>query len=608
MLCKFTANCTIGGGHKRRICAICTSVLLTALIMTFAALALPIKASAEPIVYTDGGITYTLTENGADTYSMRVSGSGNMPDYTSTVNLNPSDYTVTVTISSPYDADRENITEVVIDSGVASIGNNAFNMFKSLTSVSIPTTVKTIGDSAFSDCNSLPSVSIPTTVKTIGVSAFAGCGLASVTIPEGVETINNLAFEGCRALTTVNLPSTLKSIGNRAFSQCAALASIEIPEGVLTIDIGAFSQCSSLASVTLPSTLTSIGSAAFNNCAALTDITLPDSISSIEDYTFAHCFALDRIIYKDGVTLGENAVTDTATQVKYTTDGSAVTITEIILGMGKTAVEIPQTVNGKTVAPITDQELMKKVSHTHTGGAATCTQKAACTLCGLEYGELLPHTGGTASCTAKAVCNVCGQEYGDLAAHTLVKTGAVSPTCTAAGNDEYWTCSVCPKMFADGNGAAEITAIPTIAALPHNFVNGVCVDCGAADPNYTQPIETTVTEDTTETEPTETTPTETEPTGTVPTSPTGTSPSVPSRPSNPAPAITAAETTVTTVTTTTAEEEIIYDDYTGEDVSVDAAAYSDGKEIGGRVFGAAAVYAIIFAGLALVVKKRCSKK
>lgn len=575
MLCKFTANCTIGGGAKRRICAICTRMLLAALIITFAVTAVcSVSAGAlrgGDLIFNDNnGIAYTLTPNGENTYKMTVSGSGGMEDFDLQMNYpNPS------TVTSPYYSHRENITEVVIESGITHIGKYAFWSFRSLTSVSIPTTVKTIGSSSFPGCYSL----------------------ASVTIPEGTEKIGDNAFDSCRALTAVNLPSTLRVIDGRAFFSCSALETVVIPEGVQTIEMNAFDSCTALTSVTLPSTLTSIKSGAFRWC-ALTDITIPEGVNSIEGYTFFNCNALERIIYKDGVTLGENAVPDTATQVKYTTDGSAVTITEIILGNGKTAVEIPQTVNGTTVAAITDQELMKKVAHTHTGGTATCTQKAACTLCGLEYGELLPHTGGTASCTAKAVCNVCGQEYGDLAAHTLVKTEAVPPTCTAAGSDEYWTCSVCQKMFADGNGAAEITAIPTIAALPHNFVNGVCADCGAADPNYTQPIETTVTEDTTETEPT----------GTVPTSPTGTSPSVPSRPSNPAPAITAAETTVTTVTTTTAEEEIIYGDYTGEDVSVDAAAYSDGKEIGGRVFGAAAFYAIILAGLALVVKKRCSKK
>ena len=34
---------------------------------------------------------------------------------------------------------------------------------------------------------------------------------------------------------------------------------------------------------------------------------------------------------------------------------------------------------------------------------------------------LKPHTGGEATCTKRAVCTVCGQEYGDLAAHKFTK-------------------------------------------------------------------------------------------------------------------------------------------------------------------------------------------
>lgn len=59
----------------------------------------------------------------------------------------------------------------------------------------------------------------------------------------------------------------------------------------------------------------------------------------------------------------------------------------------------------------------------HTGGTATCTAKAVCTVCGKEYGEMAPHDFTAentdakylvtaASCTAKAVyhksCTVCG--------------------------------------------------------------------------------------------------------------------------------------------------------------------------------------------------------
>ncbi len=92
-------------------------------------------------------------------------------------------------------------------------------------------------------------------------------------------------------------------------------------------------------------------------------------------------------------------------------------------------------------------------THTHddktencSGGIATCTKKAICTACGEEYGELAEHTygtewksdgtnhwhecacgaktgeaahsGGTATCKNKAACSVCTAAYGELAAHT----------------------------------------------------------------------------------------------------------------------------------------------------------------------------------------------
>ena len=84
----------------------------------------------------------------------------------------------------------------------------------------------------------------------------------------------------------------------------------------------------------------------------------------------------------------------------------------------------------------------------HSGGEATCTQKAVCEKCGQKYGDLkahdfangpyqydgeqhwkkcadcdatdtkVNHSGGTASCTKKAECSVCGQEYGEKLAHS----------------------------------------------------------------------------------------------------------------------------------------------------------------------------------------------
>lgn len=56
--------------------------------------------------------------------------------------------------------------------------------------------------------------------------------------------------------------------------------------------------------------------------------------------------------------------------------------------------------------------------------------------------------------------------------HTLVKHSAVSATCTSAGNNAYWTCSACNRMFSDENGKVEINKVPTIAATGHKSNNG----------------------------------------------------------------------------------------------------------------------------------------
>ena len=53
--------------------------------------------------------------------------------------------------------------------------------------------------------------------------------------------------------------------------------------------------------------------------------------------------------------------------------------------------------------------------------------------------------------------------------HSLVKTEAKAATCTTAGNIEYYTCSVCGKIFSDAAGANEITGTTTIPASGHDW-------------------------------------------------------------------------------------------------------------------------------------------
>ena len=75
------------------------------------------------------------------------------------------------------------ITDLVIPSGVKSIGFITFSNCTSITSVTIPNSVTFIGDRAFEGCSGLTSVFIPNSVTSIGSSAFADCsGLTTITL------------------------------------------------------------------------------------------------------------------------------------------------------------------------------------------------------------------------------------------------------------------------------------------------------------------------------------------------------------------------------------------------------------------------------------------
>ena len=77
------------------------------------------------------------------------------------------------------------------------------------------------------------------------------------------------------------------------------------------------------------------------------------------------------------------------------------------------------------------------------------------------------HTGGKATCTERAVCEVCGKAYGepDPKNHTNLKhIDAKAATKTAEGNIEYWYCEDCDKYFADAAATKEIKQADTVTA------------------------------------------------------------------------------------------------------------------------------------------------
>ena len=403
-------------------------------------------------------VTWSLDDNG----TLTISGSGKIEDYRSD-------------FDQPWYSNRSDITSVVIEPGVTSIGSQAFYECSNLTSITIPSGLTSIGEQAFGNCTGLTSITIPSGLISIGDYAFWNCtGLTSITIQNGVTSIGTGAFWNCTGLTSITIPSSVTSIGVNVFYNCTGLTDITvdssnpsfcsesgvlfnkdkttliyyplgktgsytIPDGVTAIGDYAFYYCSRLTSVTIPSSVTSIGESAFRHCTGLTSITIPNSVTSIVNLAFWDCDSLTIVYIPSGVNfvpdesgLTGDFISQTATKITYTVDSSNnVTITDISLSSVNT-VDIPPEIDGKKVIAVDED-------HRHKVGNHTCV------------------TNTTPTCIKKATCGICGQDYyGD---HDLSHHNAVPHTCTADGTVEYWDCSVCGKKFSDPNGTNEITNI-----------------------------------------------------------------------------------------------------------------------------------------------------
>ena len=274
---------------------------------------------------TDGTITNSLLdatlawEYDAATRTLTVGGTGAMPDF--------ADFN-----DQPWKDVREKIKTVVIETGVTSIGNEAFTGCEVLTSVTLPESgLETIGEKAFMGCEKLLSITIPKSVTTIKEQAFFSCyALGGVTVewtearfipnlpasafsdpngkvlhvPAGTAEIykakdewkkffimdgktaggnlstglhwayddetKTLSITGQGEIPDYNYPNEQPwcAFGGKA-------QTLTLGEGVAKIGKNAFASFHVLPSITLPKSVATIGEYAFINCYKLTDVTVP---------------------------------------------------------------------------------------------------------------------------------------------------------------------------------------------------------------------------------------------------------------------------------------------------------------------------------------------
>ena len=436
------------------------------------------------------------------------------------------------------------LESVTIPDGVTSIDEDAFYDCAGMVNVHIPEGVVSIAWGAFANCSSLKSVIIPETVTSIGSSAFSGCtALTSVNIPEGIASIESGTFEDCSSLVSISIPETVESIGNRAFSGCRSLTNVTIPEGVTSISDSVFSGCSGLTSVSIPESVTGIGDSAFSGCSSLTGITVPKNVTSIGCNAFDGCSGLTGFCVPSGITniryrmlfncsgLKTVYIPDTVTSIGENALYGNSALTDIYFG-GDEAVWNSIQVTGYNPG-LTNAYIHYGVDHicqlTLTAAAdPTCTEEGnnayyTCGICGRVYKDefareqttvqdetlaALGHTmekteAAAATCTesghsAYFTCTVCGKLYLDekgaqettlddaaipALGHTMVKTEAKAPTDTENGNNAYYTCETCHKVFKDEAGTQETTVEDeTLPSLEHHELTKV----EAKDPTCTQ--------------------------------------------------------------------------------------------------------------------------
>ncbi|MCM1320860.1 MAG: leucine-rich repeat protein [Bacteroides sp.] len=308
-----------------------------------------------------------------------------------------------------------NLLEVVLNSEIQTLGENAFYKCTRLKSIEIPASVAAVGANAFENCTSLERIAIPAGVKTIGSNAFKGCTSLAVVIVSAGEP---------------------PSLGANAFDNNAGGRKIYVPSASIETYRNADGWKTYAAAIA--------GDCAIGAAHAYNDVWKNDAASHWKE-----CIACGTAEYQSahGWNAGEatKAPTCTAEGVRtYTCTTCGAAKTEAIAANGHSW----------------DEGEVTKAATCAAEGVRTYT----CTTCGTAKTEAVAVTQHVFYTWWNAdesnhwkICTGC-RATGHQAAHTW-DTGRVTKTatCSATGVKTY-TCTICNR-----------TKTETIAAKEHSY-------------------------------------------------------------------------------------------------------------------------------------------
>ena len=239
-------------------------------------------------------ITWTLEGSSDSGYTIRISGSGDTPDY---------DYTSDI----PWYSHINEIKSVIVEDGITGLGKSSFYKSTSIQSVKLADSVRSIGEMCFFRNGSLEKIELGNGLTSIGEAAFSVSNLKKVSLPIGITHIESDTFYGCKQLESINLEH-VKSIGRRAFYICSNLSGIHLSTDLQQLEYAAFRGCSSIDKVNIGSKLSELSEQVFAECSSLKEIYIPDNITAIQKAAFYECTALGQVTGAKNVeVLGEMA-------------------------------------------------------------------------------------------------------------------------------------------------------------------------------------------------------------------------------------------------------------------------------------------------------------
>lgn len=275
---------------------------------------------------------WTLTPNGADTYKLTISGTGQMGDFGTSWSFGkPWNYALADKESIAVTESRNKITEIEITAGITAIGAHAFEGYEKISKIELPDSVTELGEYAFNHCSGVTSVRLSNNLTEIKATALsdlgttsnvAGSNPISITLPDSLLYIGGKAFSlsnGSGLKGDLTIPDNVQSIGEDAFVNNHGLTgNLTIGKSVKEIGRGAFSSCNFTGKLSVPGSVTKIGEKAFMSN-KFTSIQIANGVTSIGEYAFSGCTSVHSIDLSSiaQATYGDNAFASMSTKLIY---------------------------------------------------------------------------------------------------------------------------------------------------------------------------------------------------------------------------------------------------------------------------------------------------